>query len=181
MDLGAEDRALTYFDNAVDSYSSDAALVARGLALDRAGRHDEAARDFDAAVKSGTQIVWPFLFLALQALRERRWLVAERLAQAGGAHAPSGPLRAQLFEWEAIAAASLQRDSRLVRMLFERAAAENPFELRIRRNQQLFEEHVGASWDFSGGVTSDDALKQLHDEQRGVGAEREDSKVGLAA
>lgn len=137
--LGKHDEALKAFDQAIADTPTDAVYVARGFVHADHGDRDKALKDFRAALQQGTSLVWPYFYLAHDALTRQDWKLTESIASTGTAHTKSGALRAKLFEWNAIAAAMLGRPDATVRALFNFALGDDPVDETIRANLDAFE------------------------------------------
>jgi hypothetical protein len=134
---------------AVASYSlglranpnNDALLVARGLL--RYGASPAAVTDFERAVRLGSPVVWPYLFLAHHELTAGRFEQCRAMCELGLRRRGSKIAKSQLEEWRAIAQAELgfPRDS--VRAAFEQALRLDPSNELARRNLAAFEASVG--------------------------------------
>ncbi len=136
--LADRERALRTFDEAIATHEHDSALIGRGLvrlAVDR----EAALADFERAVVLGTQLPWPYVYLAHDALQRADYERVELLCAEGLSRATRPSVRAELFEWSAIAGAQLGRRHDLVLERFSSAIAEDPFNERIRRNASAFE------------------------------------------
>ncbi len=136
--LGRAEDALRAMDRAVAASTVDAALVSRGLLKAELGMRDDALQDFEDAVKAGTVLIWPFLYLAYEAASHGRWRELATYAHGGLRHARSGPFRARLLEWSAIAAANLGASADRVKVLFDAALSENPADPTILANLARF-------------------------------------------
>jgi tetratricopeptide (TPR) repeat protein len=169
--LGDTARATEDFDKAVQAQSSDATLVARGLAKARTDR-GAALEDFRAALEQGTRLVWPYVYLAHDALTRNDWEAAERFAGGGVDLAATDALRARLLEWTAISAAMLDREDALVTSLFDAAIASDPFDATIRLNATRYTEAhgIGANWELGAGIDIDVARREFEDERQELAA-----------
>lgn len=140
--LGRPEQALRAMDRAVAASTADAALdvalVSRGLLKAELGMRDDALQDFGEAVKAGTVLVWPFLYLAYDAALHGRWHELAVHAHGGARRVRSGPFRARLLEWSAIAAANLGAPSDRVKVLLDAALSEDPSDPTIRANLARF-------------------------------------------
>lgn len=165
--LGASDLALRAFERAVAAHPSEAPLLARGLALLHLDR-PRALKDFTEAVKLGTRFDWPYLYASLHALETERFVEVERVCAAGLAIARRPEVRGRLFEWWAIAAAALGQPASEVTALFDRAAAELPLDLVIRRNARRYQEHLviaqavpANDWELSPAIDEAEAWTSI--------------------
>jgi len=164
--LGNEERALQSFDRAVAVHSSEAPLLARGLALLHTDRA-RAMRDFTRAVQMRTRLDWPYLYAAHHALNAGRYAEAERICMDGLSFAQRGEVRGRLYEWWAIAAAQLGRPLPEVNALFEQAMAELPLDPVLRRNVRLYQESIAAeqpppkdAWELPAQVVDENEARK---------------------
>jgi tetratricopeptide (TPR) repeat protein len=165
--LGEQERALRSFERAVAVHPSEAPLLARGLALLHVDRR-RALRDFTEAVKLGTKFDWPYLYAVLHALEIGRFAEAERFCESGVAVAKRAEVRGRLFEWWAISAAELGRSAGEVTALFDKAMAELPLDLVIRRNVRRYREALeierarpANDWELSPEIDEAEAWASL--------------------
>lgn len=136
--LGENAKALQSFDKAVNIHEYDAALTARAFSQ-LATNRPAAMADLQRAVSLGTSLPWPYLYLAHDALLAGRYDRLEELCAAGLQRARVRRMRAQFYEWAAIAAAQLERPPDVVGERFARAVDEDPFEPRIQANAAAWE------------------------------------------
>jgi tetratricopeptide (TPR) repeat protein len=127
------------------SPSSEGAWVARGLLRLDADRDDLAYRDLEEAVRLGARTVWPYYLLSNRALRLADFRAVAALSSTGSRLGVSGPIRAKLLEWRAIALAELGHSSATVLAGFDAAEAENPFDLEIQANAARYRSQVGGA------------------------------------
>jgi tetratricopeptide (TPR) repeat protein len=112
---------------------AEAPLTARGLLLldsDRA----TALRDFERAVKKGTPLPWPYLYLAHDALESGEFRRCLEMAESALARTRAPVLRANLMEWKAIASMRLVPGSKTSIALMQDAQTFNPLSERIAAN-----------------------------------------------
>lgn len=108
-------------------------LTARGLAL----LHVDAERalaDFRSATDRGAKLIWPWYILARQALVERQFATALKLAVHAAALSGPPAVLAEVYETIAIANAFLGQPPDRVHDNLQRAVALDPTNERIRRN-----------------------------------------------
>jgi tetratricopeptide (TPR) repeat protein len=140
------DRALRSFERAATIHPSDATLLAHGLALLGTNRRQAIALLVEAA-RRGTPFDWAYLYAAQNALTEQRFADAERFCDLGLSRTDRAEVRGRLYEWSAIAAATLGQHAEVVRDRFDRALAELPFDPTVRKNAAAFAEFSGnRSW-----------------------------------
>ena len=99
-------------------------------------------RDFIEAVKGKTTLDWPYLYAALDALKEERFEDVEQFCEVGLSTSRRAAVRGRLLEWLAIAAAVLGRPAEQVTALFDQAMAELPLDLTIRGNAKKFKQAI---------------------------------------
>ncbi len=136
------DQALAYYDRGLSIVpSNEALLVARGILL-YGGDTKKAVHDFAQAISNGTQLVWPYFFLAhhslIQDLYEdtlRYCAICERLAT-------TPTLLANVLEWAAISHSSLGSSELLIEAIFGAALTFDPGNARISRNHQAFKDSL---------------------------------------
>ncbi len=116
---------------------NDGLLVARGIL--QYGSSPRAITDFDQAVKLGSPVVWPYLFLAHYYLTSNRLEQCREMCEAGLRMRGSDTAKSQLEEWRAIAQAELGFPRESVRAAFEAAVRLDPLNELARRNQDAFE------------------------------------------
>lgn len=145
---------------------SDAALTARGLVsldTDRAA----ALRDFERAVKKGTPLLWPYLYLAHDALQSGEFRRCLDMSQQAMARTRAPVLRANLMEWMAIASLVLSPGSKMSVALLQDAQAANPLSDRIAANlQDLIAGKPAGSLRVANDTSSQEARKDFSRELR---------------
>jgi tetratricopeptide (TPR) repeat protein len=117
--------------------SNDVLLVHRGILL-----YGESARslgDFELAIECGSPVIWPYYFLAHNALigglfEECRSLSERALEMEGSRTAKS-----ELCEWLAISRSALGYPAEAVRQAFDRSIRLDPGNEQARRNLSTFE------------------------------------------
>lgn len=119
---------------------NDGLLVARGMLQYGADR--SAVNDFEHAVRYGSPVVWPYFFLAHHYLVSNRFEECRSMSEQALRMPASDVVRANLYEWLAIARAELGFPPQQVRAAFEEAIRSEPGDERIRRNLRAFEESV---------------------------------------
>jgi tetratricopeptide (TPR) repeat protein len=112
---------------------AEAALTARGLLLLHS-EHPAALRDFERAVKKGTPLLWPYLYLAHDALESGEFRRCLDMAEHALARTRAPVLRANLMEWMAIASIELAPGSKTSIALMRDAQTVNPLSERIAAN-----------------------------------------------
>ncbi|MGH7269494.1 MAG: tetratricopeptide repeat protein [Polyangiaceae bacterium] len=182
--MGENTKALQAFDKAVNIHEHDSALIARAFSQ-LATNRPAALADFQRALNLGTSLPWPYLYLAHDALLAGRYDRLEELCTEGLQRSRRHRVRAQFYEWAAIAAAQLGRVPSIVGERFARAMAEDPFEARIQANAAAWEAAVQeAAKKKQAKVTSPspwDYARQLDDESARKSLSRRATKALAAA
>jgi tetratricopeptide (TPR) repeat protein len=142
--LGNTAAAVQYYSRGLQlDPNNDGLLVARGIL--QYGTSRRAITDFDQAVRLGSPVVWPYLFLAHHYLTTNRFEDCRVMSEAGLRMRGSDTAKSQLEEWRAIAQAELGFPLEAVRAGFEAAVRLDPTNELARRNQDAFEASVRAS------------------------------------
>ena len=141
--LGNASAALEYYNKGIaGNPENEALLVARGIL--RYGADADAVHDFQAAIRAGTRMVWPFFFLAHQYLVNDRFAECLRVCEGAVELAASDSARANLFEWIGISRSELGMPAQTVREAFEEALRLAPDNDRIRSNLRAFEAAIAS-------------------------------------
>lgn len=145
---------------------SDAALTARGL-LSLDTDRTAALRDFERAVKKGTPLLWPYLYLAHDALQSGEFRRCLDMAQQAIARTRAPVLRANLMEWMAIASLELAPGSKTSIALLQEAQVANPLSDRIAANlQDRLADKPAASLRVANDTSPREAMKGFSRELR---------------
>ncbi|HEX8199967.1 MAG TPA: tetratricopeptide repeat protein, partial [Isosphaeraceae bacterium] len=161
--LGAEDQALLAYEKVIQlNPRNDAALVGRGL-LRYTSDPEAAASDFTKAVATNTPLAWPYFYLAHRSLQIGDYRgTLDRCVQALK-RANLSTVKADLFEWMAIAQSYLGVAPDSIRANFETALELAPSNERIRRNYKRFvaklEQAMTPDWEKTYSVTPDEARR----------------------
>ncbi len=115
----------------------DALLLARGMIL--YGASPRAVTDLEQAVRLGSPVVWPYLFLAHHYLASRQYNQCIFMCEEGLRKRGTNTAKSQLQDWLAIARAELGFPPELVEAAFEAALRLDPSNELARRNQEAFE------------------------------------------
>ncbi len=127
--LGNASAALEYYNKGIaGNPENEALLVARGIL--RYGADADAVHDFQAAIRTGTRMVWPFFFLAHQYLVNDRFAECLRVCEGAVELAASDSARANLFEWIGISRSELGMPAQTVREAFIGRVTRTRAELR---------------------------------------------------
>lgn len=141
--LGNTSAALAFYNRGIAANPQNAALlIARGIL--RYGTDLDAVHDFQTAIRAGTRLVWPFFFLAHQFLVNDRFAECLKVSERAVDLAGSDSLKANLFEWIAIAKSELGMPSHAVREAFEAALRLAPDNDRIRMNWNAYEAAIAS-------------------------------------
>jgi tetratricopeptide (TPR) repeat protein len=122
-------------------HESDIVLAARGLLRLDSGRVSDAIVDFTRAADKGSVLVWPFFYLAKHAVQRGDHERCLDLVAAALPRARDSRMRANLFEWNAIALRALNRDDE-ARQSAEEAQLLEPFNERISKNVDAINRRV---------------------------------------
>jgi len=117
--------------------NNDRLLVARGILL--YGTSPRALSDLEQAVRLGSPVVWPYLFLAHHYLTTNRFEECRVMCEAGFRMRGSDTAKSRFQEWRAIAQAELGFPPELVKVAFEAAVRMDPSNDAAMRNQSAFE------------------------------------------
>jgi len=146
--------------------TSDAALTARGL-LAYETDHPSALRDFERAATTGTPLVWPYLYLAYDALQSGEPARGLAMAREAKKRTQAPALLANLVEWEAIAAALQGGASAETIQLLQEAQAFNPFSDRISANlQAMIASEPAGAMRVANDTSPRDARERFSEELR---------------
>ena len=141
--LGNASAALEYYNKVIAANPRKAALlIARGIL--RYGTDIGAVRDFEAAIREGTHLVWPRFFLAHHYLVNDRFAECLRVSEQAVELAASDSVRANLFEWIGISRSELGMPPDTVRNALEDALRLAPNNDRIRENFDAFENAIAS-------------------------------------
>lgn len=112
-------------------------LTQRGMLL--YGQSPQAISDFRKAIELGCSFVWPYLFLAHDALERRSYPECHELCEMGLRCGGSEFASSKLVEWRAIAEAELGFSRDFVRTDFDAAIQADQSNESARRNRDVFE------------------------------------------
>ena len=115
---------------------NDSLLVARGIL--QYGSSPRAITDFQEAVRLGSPVVWPYLFLAHHYVTTGRFEECRLTCEAGLRATGSDTAKSQLEEWKAIAQGELNFPHDLVLAAFEAAVRLDPSNDYAARNRDVF-------------------------------------------
>jgi tetratricopeptide (TPR) repeat protein len=117
--------------------NNDGLLVARGILL--YGTSIRAISDFERAIKYGSPLIWPFVFLAHHNLVNGRFQECRKLCERVLSMNGSAAVMSEVSEWMAIAQAELGFPADMVRASFDDAIRLDPSNERAKRNLAAFE------------------------------------------
>ena len=149
-----------------------AVLVARGIIV--YGTNSSAISDFEQAIKLGSQIVWPYYFMAHFFLTQGRFEECQRMCeQALGKPAPER-IQSELFEFSGISIASLGYPIHVVQRIFENAIRIDPSNQRAKQNLQrlLAAIHAKATQNIQWERPSDSSVRSFGLQQTQVVSHR---------
>lgn len=136
--LGNVASAVQYYSRGLQvNPNNDGLLVARGIL--QYGTSPRAITDLDQAVKLGSPVVWPYLFLAHHDLTSNRLQHCREMCETGLRMRGSDTAKSQLEEWRAIAQAELGFPPESVRAAFEAALRLDPSNDLARQNHDAYE------------------------------------------
>jgi tetratricopeptide (TPR) repeat protein len=165
--LGNVKKAVQLYSDGLARYPRDAELLSfRGLALIDTDVI-KALDDCQRAVQAGSLSMWPYYFLAWNALRLGNFAEAWQFSLSALQHSGgSNREKAQLHEWLGIALAESGQHADWVLHNFRQAEALDPGNARIQRNHSLAEARVVAPgavaqdrWAIDGRASSEQALR----------------------
>ncbi len=164
--LNRQGEALIVLDEAVASFPENTTLItARGLLRQELGRPD-ALDDLREAAKRGTPLVWTYLELARNAIKNGDHHGAIEMSRQGLARVHSDAVAAVLFEFMAIAMFNLGVSPLAVRNAFAAAIELDPLNQDVQVNRQIFEDRqevqseADVQWQLSPG-TPMNALSEM--------------------
>ncbi len=115
---------------------NDTLLVSRGIL--QYGSSPRAITDLEAAVRLGSPVVWPYLFLAHHYVTTSRFEECRLTCEAGLRATASDTAKSKLEEWKAIAQGELAFPQDLVLAGFEAAVRLDPTNEYAARNRDIF-------------------------------------------
>jgi len=141
--LGNSSAAVDYFSRGLQvNPNNDGLLAARGVLLYGTGAR--AIADLERAAQLGSQLAWPYLFLAHHYLATSRFEDCRLMCETGLKVRGSDAVKSELEEWRAIAQAELGFPSDTVRAAFEAAVRLDASNELARRNHVFFEASLKA-------------------------------------
>jgi tetratricopeptide (TPR) repeat protein len=142
--LGRDDEAQQAYAELGTSYPmSEEVLLARAMFLlprDRA----QAMQDLSTLVNNNTSLVYPYLYMAHDAILNKDYSRCLSLAERGLPLARRPEEQAALLEWLAISLFELNAERTLVRAYFQDAIALDPLNENIRRNFEILHRETDA-------------------------------------
>ncbi len=140
-EIGDTQRAYGYYSRAIQlDPSNDVLLTARGMLM--YGTDPNSAADFEQAIQLGTQLVWPYFFLAHQYLANNRFEDCRSMCERGLQCPASNRVHSELYEFLAISLTHLGYPEPFIRRAFENSIRVDPSNDRARRNLERFETAV---------------------------------------
>ena len=115
---------------------NDALLVSRGIL--QYGSSPRAITDLEAAVRLGSPLIWPYLFLAHHYVTTGRFEECRLTCEAGLRTTGSDTAKSELESCKAVAQAELEFPSDLVMVAFEAAVRLDPSNEYAARNRDAF-------------------------------------------
>jgi tetratricopeptide (TPR) repeat protein len=136
--IGQSQTALEFYSRGLRlEPDNDGLLVARGVLL--YGSSPRAITDLEMATRTGSALVWPYVFLAHHNLISRRFEDCRKLCERALTMSGSPAVMSEVSEWMAIAQAGLGFPVDMVRTSFENAIRFDPSNERASRNLAVFE------------------------------------------
>jgi tetratricopeptide (TPR) repeat protein len=137
-EIGDTQRASGYYSRAIQmDPTDDTLLTARGMLM--YGTDPNAPADFEQAIRLGSQLVWPYFYLARHYLANNRFddcrLTCERALQKPA----SKRVQSELWELLAISRTHLGYPEPDIRRAFENSLRDDPSNDRALRNFRTFE------------------------------------------
>ncbi|EYF02462.1 tetratricopeptide repeat protein [Chondromyces apiculatus] len=165
--LGDTERALHAYSEALNvDADNDAALTARGRLRVARAEDALAMQDFERAVARGTPLIWPYLHLAFHALNTAEYERCLELCRTGLERTEDERLRAALYEWMVVSVVMLGSPPPLVEDLLERALDLAPFNARIPRYRERYDQHAAVDvaqipWELTDEAANDNARREI--------------------
>jgi tetratricopeptide (TPR) repeat protein len=156
--LGDTEAAVSVYDEALarNAAQSDVWLF-KGISLSSTDP-DAAGQCFRVAINFGTASVWPYHYLAHQAIEQGDYVGGLPLAIAASQRRAPAEVLAQVHEWVGICRCMLGHPDKYVRESFQQAETLDPDSERIRQNRATAEAYLGArsaslsrTWDIPPG------------------------------
>jgi tetratricopeptide (TPR) repeat protein len=136
--LGNTQRAYEFYSRAIQlDPANDLLLLARGQLV--YGTNLQSPADFEQAVQLGSELVWPYFFLAHYYLANTRFEDARSISERGLHRQASMQIKSILYEFLAISQAGLNYPEDVIRRSFENALRSDPSNDSARRNLDRFE------------------------------------------
>lgn len=136
--LGKSQAALEFYSRGLQlDPHNDALLVARGILL--YGTSPRSLADFEMAIRTGSSLIWPSVFLAHHNLLHGRFEECRKFCERALGMNGSPAVLSEVSEWLAIAQAELGFPAEMVRATFDNAIRRDPSNERARRNLAAFE------------------------------------------
>lgn len=138
-ETGDKPKAYFYYSRAIQlDPSNDALLTSRGMLM--YGASPGAIDDFEKAIQLGTQLVWPYFYLAHYYLTKDVFQKCREMCERGLLCPANSQLMSVLHELLAISSAQLGYPELFVRTEFENAIRVDPTNERALRNKKRFED-----------------------------------------
>jgi tetratricopeptide (TPR) repeat protein len=146
--LGDDQTARITYDDAIAlDPDNEPALVARGMML--YGTDPQSIKDFMKAIELQSVLVWPFFFLAHDALLRGQYQQCLQLSKDALKRQSSAAVKADLYEMAAISVASSDGSPDIAREWFNLAARLAPTNPRIEKNLEIFRGTISATlWEI---------------------------------
>jgi tetratricopeptide (TPR) repeat protein len=136
--LGKTQAALELYSRGLQvEPDNDALLVARGILL--YGTSTRAVTDLEMAIRHGSPLIWPYVFLAHHNLVNGRFEECRRLCERALSMNGSAAVMSEVAEWMAISQAQLGFPEDMVRASFDKAIRLDPSNERAKHNLATFD------------------------------------------
>jgi len=162
--LDNQAETIRFLDRAIATDSTDhEALTLRGLMCDSA-QVDDAIAYFRRATEMRSPDVWPYLFLAFDALVNGRYSECLNWCALALTRSRDREILAELHEWIAISLAETGTHHDRVREMFQRALLLSPANERVVHNFDAFENALAGKkavtprWDVQKDIETHEAL-----------------------
>jgi tetratricopeptide (TPR) repeat protein len=148
-----------YEDGLKLSPDNEVLLIGKGLLL-YGSQTERAVEAFQRVVSNqGSSLVWPYFFLAHYYLLHQNYSESLKMGKQARARAKTNPIRAELFQWQAICLSESGYPPDVVRPLFEKALSLDPSNERIRRNSEAFENSQAEERDTFWDIEAEETLR----------------------
>ena len=158
--LGDLTAALRFYEEGLKiSPDNEVLLIGKGLLL-YGSQTETAVEAFRRVVSNeGSPLVWPYFFLAHHYLLRQNYSESLKMGKQARARATTNPVRAELFQWQAICLSESGYPPGVVRPLFEKALSLDPSNERIRKNSEAYKESLADERDTHWDIEAEETLR----------------------